>query len=182
MSELLHRIAIAGNTCALVVLVLLCANADILFGPSSEDQGPARAANPRATTPVRLAGGAASPPRRAVLVVVDGLRVDTSSDPRVMPFLSELASRGGVATANVESLVPSTVAGISALAAGRVLPPGSFLHDFRSPAAPDGGVFAAVQRSGGQSFVAGPRLWTDMYGRWITASRTLETFVGPEAP
>lgn len=181
MRERLKRVAVAGNVCALVVLVLLCANADVLFGPGRAGwgQGTIRTDPLSTLRPPPLTG---PPARGAVLIVIDGLRVDTARNAEVMPCVAELAARGGSGTARVDAMVPSTIAGIVALAGGQVLPPGSFLNDFRGRPADDGGVFAAVAGAGGRSFVAGPRLWTDVYGRWVHASRTLDTFVGDEGP
>lgn len=39
-----------------------------------------------------------------------------------------------------------------------------------------GGVFEAVADRGGQCFVAGPTLWTDLYGQWISDSAPDTTF------
>ncbi|HEX8201215.1 MAG TPA: alkaline phosphatase family protein, partial [Isosphaeraceae bacterium] len=87
-----------------------------------------------------------------------------------------LAARGGRATARVESLVPSSVAGIIALASGEVPPLASSLADFKAMPRDEGGVFEAVARAGGRCFVAGPSLWTELYGRWIAAAEVDPSF------
>ena len=154
----IHRLAVAGNTAALVMLVLMLANGSVLFDSSIHPRPVAYEAPP---------GPLAS---RAVLVIIDGLRQDFASDPAVMPALRELARRGVETTAHVQALIPSTIAGITTLATGAVPPPVSFVNDFRSSPARSGGVFQTVAEAGGTSFVAGPGLWTDLYAEWIAAS------------
>ncbi|HSF43236.1 MAG TPA: alkaline phosphatase family protein [Thermoanaerobaculia bacterium] len=158
----LVRIATAGNAAALVLLVAVLANARLLFGPS-----PAPA--------VPVAREAAS--GRFLLVVIDALREDSSRDPRVMPNLVRLAGEGGRGVALVESFIPSTVAGIRTIAEGVVPEPASFLHDFGTTPSGNGGIFAAVH----PSFAAGPRLWADLYGPWLSGSEIVETVSGDDA-
>jgi hypothetical protein len=170
----LRQIAAAGNSAALVLLVAVLAQAPVLF----EDPPPDL---PRSSSPTRP-GGEAQPPapagaRRVLLVVIDGLRDDAVAG---MPRLDRLAREGGRGTARVESLIPSTVAGIRALAEGEVSPPASFLQDFGSPPAPRGGVFAAVRSAGLPTFAAGPRLWSDLYGRWLDRSVAVATVAGDD--
>lgn len=156
------RIAAAGNAAALVLLVAVLANARLLFAPS-----PVR---PDPPVPTASSG-------RVLLVVIDALREDSSRDPGVMPNLVRLARDGGRGVALVESWIPSTVAGIRTIAEGTVPAPASFLHDFGTTRSGSGGIFAAVR----PSFVAGPRLWADLYGPWLAGSETVETISGDDA-
>jgi hypothetical protein len=112
-----------------------------------------------------------------LLVVIDGLRADRIER---LPHLSVLARTGGRGTARIESLVPSTVAGIRALAEGVVPPPASFTEDFGASTAGRGGIFAAVQEAGRSSFAAGPRLWADLYGPWLDGSVAIGTVRGDD--
>ena len=132
----LARIAAAGNAAALVLLVVVLANGRLLFGPSPAPAEP----------PVRQAASG-----RVLLVVIDALREDASRDPRRMPRLVRLAREGGRGVARVESWIPSTVAGIRAIAEGTVPEPASFLHDFGTTRSESGGIFA-----GPRAFAAGP--------------------------
>ncbi|QEH37275.1 Type I phosphodiesterase / nucleotide pyrophosphatase [Aquisphaera giovannonii] len=116
------------------------------------------------------------PARRLVLVVIDGLRAETAFNADLMPTLNRLASRGGRTTARVESLIPSSLAGIVALISGDVPPAESCLSDFGAAPRREGGVLEAVARAGGRSFVAGPSLWTDLYGTWIASAEVDPTF------
>ncbi|HSK79517.1 MAG TPA: alkaline phosphatase family protein [Thermoanaerobaculia bacterium] len=158
----LVRIATAGNAAALVLLVAVLANARLLFGPSPVPAVP----------PAREAA-----PGRVLLVVIDALREDSSRDLRVMPNLVRLAGEGGRGVALVESLIPSTVAGIRTIAEGVVPEPASFLHDFGTTPSRTGGIFAAVH----PSFAAGPRLWADLYGPWLSGSEIVGTVSGDDA-
>ena len=87
-----------------------------------------------------------------------------------MPELQKLAASGTRTTARVEALIPSTIAGVRAEVEGIVAPPGSFVFDFASGAAPAGGFLAVNRQRGGHSFVAAPRIWGDLYGAWIDES------------
>lgn len=161
MSPGLVRIAAAGNAAALVLLVAVLANSRLLFGPSPVRPDP----------PVRTVSSG-----RVLLVVIDALREGSSRDFRGMPNLVRLARDGGRGAALVESWIPSTVAGIRTIAEGTVPAPASFLHDFGTTRAPSGGIFAAVS----PSFVAGPRLWEDLYGPWLAGSETVDTISGDD--
>lgn len=158
----LVRIAAAGNAAALVLLVAVLANVRLLFGPS-----PVR---PDPPVPTASTG-------RVFLVVIDALREDFSRDPRRMPNLVRLARDGGRGAALVESWIPSTVAGIRTIAEGTVPAPASFLHDFGTTRSASGGIFAAFS----PSFVAGPRLWADLYGPWLDGSETVQTISGDDS-
>lgn len=166
MSDSLRALAVAGNAAALVLLILVLARRDVLFGRGEPTPSP---------PPVQQASAPAS---RMLLVVIDGLRADRVER---LPHLAALARTGGLGTARVGSLVPSTVAGIRALAEGIVPPPASFTEDFGTSAAGRGGIFAAVQAAGLTSFTAGPRLWTDLYGPWLAGSVAIETVRGDDA-
>lgn len=170
----IHRIATLGNSVA-VILILMAAAVD---GPSLTVRRPSGSAATEFAAPA--SARSPQPARRLILVVVDGLRADTAFDARLMPSLHRLATRGGRATARVEGLVPSTIAGIIAMVSGEVPPPSSSLSDFGAASRPEGGVLEAVTRSGGRTFVAGPRLWTDLYGRWITSAEVDPTFGGAD--
>lgn len=156
----LARIAVAGNAAALVLLVAVLANGRLLFGPSPVSPRP----------PARPAASG-----RVLLVVIDALREDVSRDPRRMPGLVRLAREGGRGVARVESWIPSTVAGIRAIAEGTVPEPASFLHDFGTSRSGSGGIFAGVR-----AFAAGPRLWADLYGPWLAGSESVETIAGDD--
>lgn len=177
MNQTVHRLAGAGNAAVLILLVLLLGNGRVLpngySAPVALDNG---AAPPTATSPPT--GPHA---RRAILVVIDGLRTDVAADPDIMPFLRSLAQRGGQGTAHVESLVPSTIAGIMTLATGQVPAPASFVFDFGSPAASKGGIFQSVIDANGPCFVAGPQLWLDLYAQWIRSSHATSGLAGDDA-
>lgn len=161
VKEQLRSTAAAGNAAALVLLILVLACHDLLFGqPSPSPLPPADA---------KGLGG------RVLLVVIDGLREDRSRDPRLMPNLVLLAENAGRGTARVETLLPSTIAGIRTLAEGVVVPPGSFFGDFGTSRSPQGGIFAAAARAGIRTFAAGPRLWSDLYGPWLADSLSVES-------
>ena len=160
MRRSLARIAVAGNATALVLLVVVLANGRLLFGPFPLPSGP----------PVRQAASG-----RVLLVVIDALREEASRDPRRMPQLVRLAREGGRGVARVESWIPSTVAGIRAIAEGTVPEPASFLHDFGTTRSGNGGIFAVAW-----GFAAGPRLWADLYGPWLAGSETVETVAGDD--
>ncbi|HYE17470.1 MAG TPA: alkaline phosphatase family protein, partial [Tepidisphaeraceae bacterium] len=166
----LRRALTAGNATALAVLLLLLAGLGVPRGGAS---APAAA----------LPAGDGGPTRRVLLIVVDGLRVDTAADPALMRQTAALAAARGLGTARVENLIPSTIAGITTLATGRPSPPLDFLSDFSAGPSADGGIFAAVARAGGRSFVAGPALWPQRYGRWIAASHAQAAVFGaPDGP
>lgn len=173
MDDRLHKTAAVGNAAALIVLVLIAASAPRLFHHRSPHAGPP--SRPAAKPAAAPSQGTA---RALVLVVIDGLRADTAFDPQRMPVLNQLADResGNRTTAQVESLLPCSVAGIVALVSGQVLPPASFVSDFRADRRREGGILEAVRHRGGTVFVAGPILWTDLYGPWITAAEVDETF------
>lgn len=162
----LRALATAGNAVALVLLVLVLARREVLFGAG--DPAPPPAA-------VRSAPAPAS---RVLLVVIDALRADRAGR---MPRLAALARAGGHGTARVEALIPSTVAGIRALAEGTAPPPASFTEDFGTSAAPQGGIFAAVAGAGLDAFAAGPRLWKDLYGPWLAGAFEVSTLRGDDA-
>jgi len=164
----LHALAAAGNSVALLLLILALALGPRLSGdragfqpPPSPPSGPARA-------------------QRVLLVVIDGLRADHAFDATLMPQLAGLAHRGSTGTALVESLIPSTIAGIRTLAEGEVPPPASFLQDFGASPAPSGGIFAAARAAGLRTFAAGPRLWADLYGSWLDGSLAVRTVSGED--
>lgn len=165
MKERVRSITAAGNAAALVLLILILANRTILFESEA----------PFPTLP-RFAGEGFFPP--VILVVFDGLRLDRSLDPRLMPNLVRLGREGGRGVARVEALIPSTVAGIRTLAEGTVPPPASFFGDFGTTRSPTGGIFAEAQKYGLATFAAGPRLWSDLYDRWLTGSVSIETVSG----
>lgn len=166
---LLHPLAGAGNIAALLVLALLA-----LSGPWLLDElPPASAGHPVPRGPRA---------ERLVLVIIDALRDDASRDPAVTPHLSALAATGGRSTACIDSLIPSTVSGAMALGGGRIASPLSFLHDFGAAAAPDGGIFQAIAEDGGSTALAGPRLWTDLYGHWIADAHTTPWFGHDDQP
>jgi hypothetical protein len=162
----LRALAVAGNAAALVLLTLVLARQDVLFGRGEPTPLPA---------PVQQASAPAS---RVLLVVIDGLRADRVER---LPHLAALAQTGGRGTARVGSLVPSTVAGIRALAEGVVPPPASFTEDFGASTAGRGGIFAAARAAGRTSFAAGPRLWADLYGPWLDGSVAIGTVRGDDA-
>lgn len=166
-SDRIARLALAANTGVLFLLLLIAADARFLF----ETPGTGDAAPPVSTSaePTKFAN-------RVVLIVVDGLRVSTASDAAVMPFLVDLGRRGGRGIVFVENIVPSSIAAIDTITTGRLSPPAGFLADFKAPPADEGGIFAAITRAGRTSFVAGPALWTDRYGKWIAASEIDATF------
>jgi hypothetical protein len=169
MLERIQRVAVAGNSAALVLVILVLA-----LGPRLFSEAPSGFS-------VRTAAPAGPPAARGVLLfVVDGLRRDFAFDPARMPCFARLARQGGRGTARVESLIPSTVAGIRTLAEGRVPPPVSFLEDFRSSRAKDGGIFAAAAAAGHRTFAAGPRLWADLYGPWLEGSASVTTVGGDD--
>jgi hypothetical protein len=153
----LRQIAGAGNAAALVLLAAFLVHARFLVGPEQEGAAAHR----------RLPGPA--PAGRVLLVVIDALREDVS---RSMPSLNRLSGRG---TARVESWVPSTVAGIRAIAEGVVPAPASFLHDFGTSSSRDGGIFVGLR-----AFAAGPRLWADLYGPWLAGAESIETVMGDD--
>jgi hypothetical protein len=103
----LRSLAAAGNALALVLLVLVLARRDVLLGN-------------RASPPPAIRTAATAPASRVLVVVIDALRTDRIDR---MPQLSALAHSGGRGTARIEALVPSTVAGIRALAEGVPPPP-----------------------------------------------------------
>ena len=171
----IHRLGLAGNVVALAALVLVCTNSDLLLNERRTSESSLTATGGAVSLGTE-AGAADSSQEQLVLVVIDGLRADTAFDPQQMPFLSRLADRHGRATARVESLIPSSIAGIATITTGAVPPPISFLSDFGARAARHGGVLETVVAAGGRCFVAGPKLWTDLYGQWIAAAELDTTF------
>ena len=163
----LARVAVAGNAGVLVLLVLIASHADRLLGTTD------RAAPHTRWVPSSTRKAEVGP---VVFVVVDGLRADTARDREAMPFLTSLADEGAYGIAKVECLIPSSVAAIETFITGRVPAPASFLNDFVAPSNDDGGIFAAIDRAGGTTFVAGPSLWADKYGRWIDDSEIDHAF------
>lgn len=159
MKDQLRSIAAAGNAAALVLLILVLACHDLLF----------RQPSPSPPSPSDGTGGS------VLLVVIDGLREDRSRDSRLMPNLVLLAENKERGIARVETLLPSTIAGIRTLAEGVVVPPGSFFGDFGTSRSPQGGIFAAASQAGIRTFAAGPRLWNDLYGPWLTGSLSVES-------
>jgi hypothetical protein len=117
----------------------------------------------------------ASTARRAVWIIIDAVRADIANDPRIMPALVAAARRGGSGEARVDSLMPSTVAGIQALATGRSPPPLSIFEDFGTERSREGGVFAALRATGRRAFVVGPHLWEELYGPWLAGATTVRT-------
>jgi hypothetical protein len=160
-----HRVATVGNAVFAVFLAVVLSH-DRLFEPG-----------PQARLPPDLRGVRAE---RVLLIVVDGLRADAAADEATMPALAGLRRRGGGALVSVESLIPSTIAGIAALTTGATAPPASVLQDLRALPADDGGVLAAVKVAGGGTFVAGPRVWEDRFGRWVERFQPLEHLVGSD--
>ena len=59
-------------------------------------------------------------------------------------------------------------------------PPASFTEDFGASRAGRGGIFAAVRTGERSSVAAGPRLWTDLYGPWLTGSTAIGTVQGDD--
>jgi hypothetical protein len=158
-----RTVAAAGNAAALVLLILVLANHGLLFGSPG---------GPPPEVVASRSGAAIDGP--VLLVVVDGLRLDGSLDPKLMPSLRQ----GARGTARVEALVPSTVAGIRTLAEGVVPPPGSFFGDFGTSRSSRGGIFEVARKAGVATFVAGPGLWSDLYGPWLTDSLSVESVTG----
>jgi hypothetical protein len=177
MNHAAHRIAGAGNVAALLLLVLFLGNGGILL----EGYGNLLADDRDVGSRLATLPDPAPRANRVILVVIDGLRTDVAADPQVMPFLCSLTADGGHATAQVESMIPSTIAGIISLSTGHVPAPASFVFDFGSPAAKAGGIFEAVADSGGECFVAGPQLWLDLYGTWIASWHVTSEFGGNDA-
>lgn len=161
----LRSLAAAGNALALVLLVLVLARRDVLLGNGAAAPLP----SVQRTTP--------APASRVLVVVIDALREDRIDG---MPHLASLARNGGRGTARVEALVPSTVSGIRALVEGTPPPPASFTDDFGATTAPHGGIFAAVATTGRSSFAAGPRLWADLYGPWLSGAVEVATVRGDD--
>jgi hypothetical protein len=165
----LWRIAAAGNAAALVLLTFVLAHSPLLFDhvpPVSPTFSNIQELFPAVTFDAAVAG-------RVLLVVVDGVRAEDATDPQRMPQLGRLAREGGSGIAQVEALIPSTVAAIQTLVTGRVPPPAAFLEDFGARPAREGGLFAAVVAHDQRAFVAGPRLWADLYGAWVTRAATV---------
>jgi hypothetical protein len=160
----LRRIAAAGNAAAVALLVMAISLLASVPAP------------PDSSLPERPRS------RSVLLVVIDALRDNLSQDSSLMPNLNRLAAEGGRGTARVESWIPSTVAGIRAIAEGTVPPPASFFQDFGASRSPDGGIFAAAQGSGLRTFAAGPRLWTDLYGPWLEGSLSVDILGGDDGP
>jgi hypothetical protein len=159
-AEWLRLLALAGNGCALVLLTALVVV--LRFAPAS---GPFV---PLADLP---------PPDikadRVLLVILDGVPASAAFDAARMPHLASLARRHGAAVSRVESLLPATVVALPTLVEGRVPPPLLALQDFAASAAGSGGLFATLQRHGAASFVAGPALWQERYGRWLDGSASV---------
>jgi hypothetical protein len=162
----LWAVAAAGNCTALAIVALVLINSRPLFElerpPASQDRLLERTAGQEAASKV-------------LLIVIDALRLDTARDDALMPQLARLADRGGQGVAIVDSLIPSTVAGIRVIATGKVPPAASFFEDFGAGHSRDGGIFSSVRRAGGRSFVAGTHLWTDLYGEWIDSAEIVAT-------
>lgn len=89
----LQRVAVAGNTAALILLSLVLARGPLFFGAPEE---PRPAAGPQRRAPTA---------QGVLLFVVDGLRRDFAFAPERMPNLARLAREGGAGIARVESLV-----------------------------------------------------------------------------
>ncbi len=167
----LRHLATAGNAAALFAVIVILANARTLFQPQPTrlfPQGLAIAQpDPKAT--------------RAILVIMDALRADSSEDAALMPNLNRLAARGIRGTARVKALIPSTVAGLRAIVEGTVVAPAEFVHDFHAARAPGGGILEAVRAAGTRSFVAGPSLWCDLYAPWIDECVVTESIAESDA-
>jgi hypothetical protein len=167
------RFAVAGNAAALLLLTFLFVQGPLLFT--------ARASVARGvvTQPLCATPSTALPDRASsvLVIVIDALRLDRATDPHTMPTLTALAQQGNFSVSIVETLIPSTVAAIQALVAGVIVPPLAFVDDFAALAAEHGGILEAIGRCAGRTFVAGPRLWTDLYGRWISEAVTTTGFV-----
>src|SRR5687768_4658539 len=146
-----HAVAAVGNVTIVAFLALLLTH-DRLFHPLPAPP-PLDVDVPRA--------------ERVVLIVIDGLRADVAADPALMPTLARLRQLGAGGEARVEALIPSTIAGVVALATGQTSPPAHVLQDLRALPAVNGGLLASVKASGGRTYVAGPPVWADLYGRWI---------------
>jgi hypothetical protein len=171
------RMAVAGNAAALLLLTFIFVQGPRLFAARSSIP-PALVTQPLCVTPGQGLEGRAS---RVLVIVVDALRLDRATDYRTMPTLTALARQGSSAVSVVETLIPSTVAAIQALIAGVIVPPLAFVDDFTASPAEHGGVLEAIRRCGGRTFVAGPRLWTDLYAAWISDAVTTNGFVEDDA-
>ena len=157
----------AGNAAAVFWLATVLIHRGVLV-----ESGGRRADGSAAMDPARSFGPS---PTCMVFVVLDALGAEAADNPRRMPRLAALKREGVAGWSRVESLVPSTVAGIETLVGGVPPPPASFLRDFGSGPTRRGGVFAAVRAGRRDSFVAGPRLWRDLYGAWIDDGLFLST-------
>lgn len=148
----MRRILAAFTAAGLAIALLVLASGGTLLRTHAAEPPP---------TPLPGAEGRAE---RVILIVVDGLTAEGAWDPAIMPTVAALPGRG---MARVQHLLPSSISGIRAMAEGVVAAPASILFDFTAPAAAGGGVIQAVHAAGGETFVAGPRLWSDLYGRWL---------------
>lgn len=181
--SLVHRVATVGNVVVVAFLALLLVQ-DRVFNETPPPPVPVETGTqPRgvATQPAGDATNSAAlatrSPRRMLLVVIDGLRADTAADEALMPNLARLRRRGAGGEVYVSSLIPSTIAGVVALATGATSPPAAVLQDFRALPAENGGLLEAVGAAGGKTFVAGPRVWVDLYGRWVDRHQNLSHLV-----
>lgn len=164
------RLSAAGLCGALVVLVFLVGNATTLI----------LGEKPPAVTMLTPPEPGAPPPERALLVIIDAMRDDASRDPALMPTMVALRQTSGHGILRVDALLPSTVAGIRALVTGLPAPPLSIFEDFGAANAGAGGLFAAARAAGKRSFVTGPSLWVELYGRWIDDSVTDTKLAGDD--
>ena len=162
----IHAIATVGNAVFLSFLAMIL-SLDRLFVPVA-----ATPATRVAATPHRA--------ERCLLVVIDGLRADTASDATLMPTLEVLSKQGCSGTVRVESLIPSTIAGVTSLTMGLSAPAAATLQDLRALPASRGGILELVSKSGASSFVAGPPVWKDLYGHWIEQSVAPTALVASE--
>ena len=124
MKEKVRSIAAAGNAAALVLLILILANRTVLFetpSPALPRFAGEGVLPPTRTSPILQGTGGGSLSRGAgegwgggpiLLIVIDGLRLDRSLDPHLMPNLVRLGREGSRAIARVEALIPSTISGI----------------------------------------------------------------------
>ena len=95
----IHRVATCGNAIALTALILILLQADRLF---RSDQPLMQRSMERLTVSADASANC------VVLVVIDGLRLDTARDAELMPSLNRLASQGHTSVAWVQSMVPSS--------------------------------------------------------------------------
>ena len=162
-----RAIALVGNAVALALIGSLLLSGPRLFGPPSAPAATFPVA-PLAPPAADVAADVAPDGPGLLLVVLDALRADTARDADAMPTLVALADGGVGTTWWVDLLVPSTIGALERLVEGRAPPAVAALRDFGAAPAARGGWLERVVDAGGETFVAGPDLWTERYGAWIT--------------